>query len=194
MNFARHNPTAPAHLTLLLVMLVGMTPTLLHADHSYFQIEALTTERVDGVYRLTARIDYELPEVLLDALANGVDLVIQVEVEVLRERDWWFDEDVATVTQRYQLIYYALSRMYVVRNLNTGVQQTFPSLYSALHAIGQLRDFPLIDASLLDPGQVYKARLQARVAPEELPLPLRARAYLDSDWRPASEWYTWYLP
>lgn len=194
MNFAHYNPGAAGRLTLLIVMLVGLIPALPAAEQRYFRVESLTTEKVDGVYRLTASIDYQLPEVLLDALANGVDLVIEVKVEVLRERRWWIDEDIAAVTQRYQLIYYALSRMYVVRNLNTGVQQTFPSLYSALHAIGRLQDFPLIDASLLDPQQVYKARLQARVAPEELPLPLRARAYLDSDWRPASEWYTWYLP
>lgn len=177
-----------------LLVLLGLAGVSLPAAADPFVVHSLTTERVDGVYLLNARIEYELTDVLLEALVNGIELVIEVDVEIYRHRDWWLDEEVARVSQRYQLAYYALSRMYVVRNLNTGVQSTFPSLYSALHSIGQMRRFPLIDESLLNPDAAYQARLRTRIVADELPLPLRARAYIDSDWRPASEWYTWDLP
>lgn len=183
-----------ARSALATLMLWGLLCVPPQAVASPFSVESLGTELAGGVYHLNARIDYDLPDVLLDALANGVELVIEVDVEIVRERGWWFDEDVASISLRHQLAYYALSRMYVVRNLNTGVQTTFPSLYSALHAIGTLRGFPLLDASLLDPTEVYQVRLRARILPEELPLPLRARAYIDSDWRPSSDWYVWSLP
>lgn len=158
-----------------------------------FTVESVNTELVDGVYRLDARLGLELSDVLLDALANGVDLHIDVDIEILEPNDWWFDSEIAALSQRSVLSYYALSRSYVVRNLNTGVQTTHPSLYSAVHEIGVVRDLPLLDASLLDQQKEYVARLRTRIAIEELPLPLRAQAYLSGDWSLSSEWYTWSL-
>lgn len=175
-------------------LLLGLLCSPVRAADGAFSVESIATELVDGVYRLNTDIEYALSDVLLDALANGIELVLEVDVEIVRERAWWFSEDIASISLRHQLAYYPLSRMYVVRSLNTGVQSTFPSLYSALHAVGHLRSFPLLDASLLDPAETYQARLRARVLPEELPLPLRARAYIDSQWRPSSDWYTWSLP
>lgn len=158
-----------------------------------FAVAHVNTQLVDDVYRLNARVDLELSAVLLDALSNGVDLYVDIDIEIIRRNTWWFDSEVAQLSQRAVLSYYALSRSYVVRNLNTGIQTTYPSLYSALHAIGEVRDLPLLDNSLLDSGEDYFARLRTRIAIEELPLPLRAQAYLSADWRLSSEWYTWSL-
>ena len=159
-----------------------------------FVVHELTSEEVEGVIKLDATIEYRLSDALLDALRNGVELVIEVRIEVSREREWWLNAEVASLVQRYQLGYHALSQQYLLKNLNTGVQLTFPSLTSTLHAMGTIQDFPMLDASLLQPGIGYEARLRARLAVDELPLPLRARAYMSGDWRPASDWYTWALP
>ena len=176
----------------LLAGMVGGTSTW--AAGNGFAINNLNSETVDGVVRIDADIDYNLTPELRDALHNGVDLVIEMELRVQRQRGWWFDEDVAALSQRYLLGYYALSRLYVIQNLNTGVQSTYPSLGSALYALGVVRDFPLIDAALLKSGERYEAGLQARLAVDQLPLPLRVRAYVSDGWRPESDWYRWSLP
>ena len=176
----------------LLVGLAGSSP-LVHAGGD-FVVKDLYSRTVEGVVRIDARIDYDLSTELRDALHNGVDLVIEMEVQVVQLRSWWLNEDVASLLQRYRLGYYSLSRLYVIQNLNTGVQTTYPSLASALYALGDVRDFPLIDAALLRPGERYEAGLQARLAVAELPLPLRVRAYVSGGWRPESDWYRWSLP
>ncbi|HDP88760.1 MAG TPA: DUF4390 domain-containing protein [Thioalkalivibrio sp.] len=175
----------------LIAGLVGVTPPL-HADGD-FVINAIYSRNVDGVIRIDADVRYNLTPVLRDALHNGVDLVIEMEVRVERVR-WWVNEDVASLVQRYRLGYYSLSRLYVVQNLNTGVQSTYPSLGSALYALGAVRDFPLMDAALLLPGEEYRAGMRTRLAVDQLPLPLRVRGYVAREWRPESEWYEWPLP
>jgi len=178
----------------LLAGLVGSPLALAAQEVPPFVVNAVYPRNVDGVIRIDADVRYSLNPVLRDALHNGVDLVIEMELRVQRLRDWWVNEDVAELVQRYRLGYYTLSRLYVVQNLNTGVQTTYPSLGSALYALGALRDFPLIDTSLLLPGEHYRGGLRARLDIDQLPLPLRVRAYASEDWRPASEWYEWSLP
>ncbi|OOG28664.1 hypothetical protein B1C78_01285 [Thioalkalivibrio denitrificans] len=158
-----------------------------------FSVDFARTQLVDGVYQLNAGIRYELSPALFDALHNGVTLVFEVQVDIHRLRAWWLDAHVATVTQRYRLEYHALSRLYLVTHLNTGVQQSFFRFSSVLAFLGELDAVPLLDASLLDSDSEYEGRLRARLAVDALPLPLRVRAFLSPDWSPASDWYTWSL-
>jgi Domain of unknown function (DUF4390) len=85
-----------------------------------FEVISAAT-KVDGeVYRLTAQIEYRFSNAALEALENGVPLVVEIEMEVRRRRPWLWDEAVYALAQRFQLEYHALSRQYVVSNLNSG--------------------------------------------------------------------------
>jgi hypothetical protein len=160
---------------------------------SEFRIMDVDTALKDGVYRLNAIIDYDLTEPVREALVNGVALVFEMRIEVLRDRAWWWDANVAELDQDYRLSYRALSRQFVVENLNTGLQETFENLSSALRHQGTIRKLPLIDAALLRKDETYTASLRARLALGELPLPMRVRAYTSVAWRLATPWYTWEL-
>ena len=50
-----------------------------------------------------------------------------------------------------------------------------------------------IDASLLDDDELYIVRMRVYLDFDELPLPLRIRAYSTSAWRPDSGWKVWPL-
>jgi hypothetical protein len=165
-----------------------------HADEGeLFTVDFARTQLVDGVYHLHAGLRYALSPALTDALHNGVALVFEVRVEVYRVRSWWLDAHVATITQRYRLDYHALSRLYLVTHLNTGVQQSFFRFSSVLTFLGELDAVPLLDAGLLDEGADYEARLRTRLLIDALPLPLRVRAYISPEWSPVSDWYSWSL-
>ena len=166
-------------------------PTL--ATASEFRVLEADTQLIGGVYRLNSVVDYDLTKPVREALLNGVALVFEMRIRVLRDRAWWWDASVADLNQSFQLSYHALSRQFVVENLNTGLQRTFVDLPSALHHQGAVHGLPLIDAALLDKNQIYTAGLRAQLALNELPLPIRARAYISSAWRLASAWYTWKL-
>lgn len=176
----------------LLVLLAG----LLWAASAWpagFGVVKASTRLESGVYRLSARLEYHLSAPALEALQNGVPLTVAVEMAVLKQRSWLWDETVYALTQRFRLEYHALSRQYLVTNLNSGERRSFPNLTSALEFMGRIDDFPFLDRSLLKPGADYAGGLQVTLDIEALPAPLRLFAYLSDDWRLASEWYIWPL-
>ncbi len=158
-----------------------------------FRVLSANTRLVEGVYRLDARLDYDFSQAALEALANGVPLTIELEMEVRRHRNWVWDESVAALAQRFRLDYHALARQYLVTNLNSGEFNSFPTLTAATLYMGVIDGFPLLDRSLLTPKGSYYARLRASLDIESLPAPLRPVAYLSGDWRLTSEWRTWPL-
>jgi hypothetical protein len=189
-------PLHPLRLTGLLLagwLMAGFAGPAEAKEGPLFSVDFARTQLVDGVYQLNAGIRYQLSPALSDALHNGVALVFEVQVDVHRVRAWWLDAHVATVVQRYRLEYHALSRLYLVTHLNTGVQHSFFRFSSVLAFLGELEALPLMDASLLNRESQYDGRLRARIAVDALPLPLRVRAYLSPDWSPVSDWYTWSL-
>lgn len=163
------------------------------AQAEEFAIRSANTRLVDNVYMLNASIDYRFSRRALDALENGVPLTIRLDIEVERLRSYWLDEEIASLQQRYQLQYHALSGQHVLRNLNSGAANAHPSLESAVSALGMLVDFPLLDENLIDPAGEYEVSLKASLDIEALPSPLRPLAYLTPGWWHGSDWYSWSL-
>jgi len=154
-----------------------------------FSIDYATTRLEKGVYLLNAKLSYALSETAMEALHNGVALTLVLTITIERERWYLWDETVTTLKQGYQLKYYALNGQYVVKSLNTNIQETFPSLPVALATLGNLEGLPLLDKHLLKAKGNYWIHLQAYLDIESLPLPLRPLAYLSSQWRLSSDWY-----
>jgi hypothetical protein len=148
---------------------------------------------VENVYRLGAHIEFDFNDTLEDALHNGVPLLIELRIEVLREHKWLWPELVAELRQRFKLEYHALSRRYLVKNFSTGDQLSFRTMQDALNYIGNIYDLPLIDAQLLQADQQYSVRMRADIDVEALPTPVRLWAYLGSEWSLKSKWYQWPL-
>ena len=163
------------------------------AQAAGFDVIEASTRLDGGVYRLNAQIEYSFSEPALDALQNGVPLTIELLMEVRRRRSWVWDETVYSLVQRFRLEYHALSRQYLVHNLNSGERRNFSTRLAALRFMGRIHEFPLLDRSLLAPDRRYEGALRAQLALDTLPTPLRLFAYLSEDWQLASEWYTWPL-
>jgi hypothetical protein len=158
-----------------------------------FEVRSAESRLVDRVYMLNARIDYRLSEPTLEALQNGVPLIVLVDIEVEQVRNWWFNKTIAELQQGYLLLYHALTEKYIINNLNSGVQENYDSLGSALAALGRINDLPLLDANLVKPNEHYLVNLQTYLDLEALPAPMRPIAYISSQWRLESDWYQWPL-
>jgi len=143
---------------------------------------------------MDAQVDFQFSQKALDALANGVPLTLEMDIEVHRKRSWMLpDETVATLEQNYQLRYHALSHQYLVKNLNSGAVYNFLSRENALQALGDIRNFPLLDAKLTKPEERYEIELRVKLDIESLPSPLRLLAYISPAWHLSSDWSTWSL-
>lgn len=159
----------------------------------FFDIRSATTTKNEGVYELEARLQLILSDEALDALESGVPLSIELDFEVIRVRGFWIDSQDAELTFKYELEYRPLSQRYIVRNLNSGNQDSFATLYSALNNLGRIQGLPVIDEAVLDPDSRYRLRLRARLSTREYPAALRLLFFWQSQWQLESDWYEWTL-
>lgn len=177
----------------LALLLGGFGAGAVARDDGRFEVRYAQTRLDDGVYYLDASVDLELSTDAEQALLSGLNLTIRFEVEFLRHLRLWWDAEIATLRQRYQIEYHPLTQRYIVRNVNSGDQEEFVTLEGALKIIGRIDNLPLIDRAVLNPNRNYEVRLRALLDTEELPGPLRLIAFWRRDWTIGSEWYRWPL-
>jgi hypothetical protein len=77
--------------------------------------------------------------------------------------------------------------------LNSGDQDSFATLYSALNNLGRIQSLPVIDDSILEVGKTYRIRLRARLSTEQYPAPLRILFFWRDQWQLESDWFEWIL-
>ena len=179
----------PAWLALL-GWLVLWIPCSVVADDAYFTVQDTRTMLKEGVYLLDTNIAYRFSDSAMEALHNGIPLVLETQIKVGRQREWLWTDTVAALSQRHRLQYHALSDRYVIHNLNTDTRQSFTTLDDALYALGTVRDFPMLDEKLLRPDAEYQVGVRAVLVIEELPTPMRLWAYVSDQWRHDSAWHT----
>jgi hypothetical protein len=154
-------------------------------------IRSAYVEASDSVYLLNATIDFDLPDGARRAIREGVPLTLDLEIVLQRGRRFWLDDTVATLEQRYELVFHALTERYLVRNLNSGEQSSFATLEAALDVLRVIDDLPILDRALLNPKQRYDISLRASLDIRTMPDTLRFVLFWTDDWRQRSEWYTW---
>lgn len=159
----------------------------------YFEVRSASTEQQGGVHTLDARLQLVLSSEALAALESGVTLTIEIQLQVIRVKRYLIDSVDAELAIRYELEYRPLSQRYIVKNLNSGDQDTFATLYSALNSLGRVQGLPVIDDALLLPDRPYRLRLRAMLNTQQYPAPLRLLFFWRGQWQLQSEWFEWSL-
>jgi hypothetical protein len=91
-------------------LLVLAWPVHAQAQAPASEVSELRLERADdGVY-LSATLQFALPELAVDALYKGIPMFFVAEAQVLRERWYWSDRQVAAATRYLRLSYQPLTR------------------------------------------------------------------------------------
>jgi len=153
-----------------------------------FSVRSAKTYLSDDVYYVDADIDYTLSEEAIKALHSGVKLTLRLTIDIQKEGLW--NQRSARLKQRYTLQYSTLSEQYMIKHLNLdGVEEIFPTLESALEILGQVRQLPLIDKSLVKSDEIYWVRLRNYLDIEALPTALRLVAYFSGEWRLSADWF-----
>jgi hypothetical protein len=183
-----------AVLALLAVLAVGTGFAQDNIEREgYFEVRSASTEIVDGVHTLDARLQLVLSSEALRALESGVTLSIELQLQVIRVRSLLPDDVEAELAVRYELEYSPVSQRYIVRNLNAGDQDSFATLYSALNSLGRFQGLPVIDDAVLEPDAKYRARARVMLNMQQYPAALRILFFWRGQWQLESEWYEWSL-
>ena len=195
---APHRPRGPLWRRLGVPALLALAACVALADDvqtlddgGRFDVRSAYLEPAERVYQLNATLDLALSRNAAQAVHEGVPVVLELDLAVVRKRRYLPDVEVASLAQRWQIHYHALSERYLVNNLNSGQQASYSSLNTALAALSEVRGLPVIDEALIERGQRYEASLRATAAVEGgLPAALKFIIFW-IDWKRSTDWYTW---
>jgi hypothetical protein len=181
-----------AVLAAMLVLGTGFAQDNIERE-GYFEVRSASTQAIASVHTLDARLQLVLSSEALAALESGVTLTIEMQMQVIRVKRFLMDSVDAELAIRHELEYRPLSQRYIVRNLNSGDQDSFATLYSALNNLGRVQGLPVIDDALLIPDRDYRLRLRAMLNTQQYPAPLRLLFFWRGQWQLQSEWFEWQL-
>jgi hypothetical protein len=173
-------------------MLCGQPP---QADglEGRFEVRSADLQLKDGVYHLNAHMDLPVSEAVRRGLAEGVPLTIELDLEIERVRQLLPNSRIAELTQRYHLQYNAVSARYILRNENSGQQESLSTIDAAIEQLSEVRGLPVLDKALISADRRYEASVRAKLDYSTVPFSLRVLMFWVTDWHRESDWYTWTL-
>ena len=146
-----------------------------------------------GVIILTARVIYPQSDLLMASLKDGVTLSFDLECSVSRHRRMWFDAEAVDLVRHRELSYHVITDRYLLRDVDGGTQESFPTLDAALLRLGQVEEWPIAVDSQLRSDEQWQIALRAGVRRGHMPDALRALMFWSDAWHRSSDWYTWTL-
>jgi hypothetical protein len=135
---------------------------------------------------LNATFEFEMPQVLEEAVTKGIAIYFNIEFELFRKRWYWLDRKISSSTLTYRLSYSPLTRQY--RLARGGLSQPFDSLDEALGLLKSVRQWKVIEPGLLTPGGDFEAQVRMRLDVTQLPKPFQVNAITSREWSLASDW------
>jgi hypothetical protein len=158
-----------------------------------FEVRSADLQLKDGVYHLNAHVDLPVSDAVRRGLAEGVPLAMELDLDIERVRQLLPNSRVAELTQRYHLQYNAVSARYILRNDNSGQQQSLATVDAAIEQLSEIRGLPVLDKALIAMDRRYEANVRAKVDYGSVPFTLRVVMFWVNEWHRESDWYTWTL-
>ena len=157
-----------------------------------FSVDYAHVSKIGNGYVLNARVVYPLTARVQEAIANSVPIVFSQQIKLIRQTPllgkYWIWEQTPWLTEiRYEIRYHALSQQYIVRDLGTKNQNTYPSLNDALQALGNIYTLSLPPEHLTETHNL-SLQIRSELDLYALPTPMRPGALISKKWQLASPW------
>jgi len=155
------------------------------------QLSDFKLERQEDAYVLSSTLNFELPQAVEDALSKGIALFFMAEVQVAKERWYWYDKSLAKQERHYRLSYNPLSRRWrlatsskPITNSGLGVNMgvAYDTLSEALSAIKRSSEWRVVEASEIEPNGKYRLDYQFKLDLNQFPRPFQIGTLGESDW------------
>src|SRR5882672_8875052 len=166
----------------LLAEIPCATPARAEGLEGRFEVRSADLELKDGVYHLNARIDLPVSDAVRRGLVEGVPLAVELDLDIERVRQLLPNSRVAELTQHYHLQYNAVSARYILRNDNSGQQESLSSVDSAVEQLSEVRGLPALDQALISADRRYEASVRAKVDFGSVPFRVRLVMFWVKDW------------
>lgn len=163
---------------------VAEAPPMAQSDKVSLEIDG------DAVL-LNSLMPWSLPRVVEDALYQGIPVHFVAEVNVVRTRWYWSNQNLLSARKYFRLSYQPLTRRWRVyvgnvaftgQGLGLALASTYESLEDALKSMQRLSRWRIGDASMLPTSGPAQVDLRFRIDLSHLPRPLQIGAFGRSDW------------
>lgn len=144
----------------------------------------------DGLY-LSTQLQFALPDLAEDALHKGIPMFFVAEAQVMRDRWYWSDRQVAEATRYLRLSYQPLTRRWRLNlspvpfsNSGLGVVlgQNFDDYADAMSAIQRISRWKIAESDTIDPEAAHTVNFRFRLDMSQLPRPFQIGAVGRSGW------------
>jgi nitrogen fixation/metabolism regulation signal transduction histidine kinase len=159
-------------------------PVNVQAQSPANEVVDLGLEQADDGLYLNAALQLALPALAEDALYKGIPVFFVAEAQVLRERWYWSDRQVAAATRHMRLSYQPLTRRWRLSTSpvpfsNTGLGvvlgQNFDDLRDALSSMQRISRWKIADGEAIDADVVHTVNFRFRLDLSQLPRPADRR-------------------
>ncbi len=147
----------------------------------------------DDLIYLSMQTSFDLPDFLITAVNTGIQLNFIADVEILKKRALLPNKKLLVSAWHKKLHFHALTRHYVVEDLNLNQQANFNSLGSALIFLGRYDNIAITEQSSPALSQATHMRVRVKLSRADLPLLLRLNSYLSYPEPLSSDWHQWAL-
>jgi len=128
------------------------------SSNSQVEVSQLRLERSEGALLLQSTLRLDLSSTIEDALQKGMPIYFVTEVDLSRDRWYWYDKKIGLIARHYRLAYQPLTRMW---RLNVS------------------RD--------LDSDNKYTLSFKFRLDVSQLPRPFQIMAGTQSEWNVSTQ-------
>ncbi|MDD2545263.1 MAG: DUF4390 domain-containing protein [Burkholderiaceae bacterium] len=144
----------------------------------------------DGLY-LSASLQFTLPSLAEDALYKGIPMFFVAEAQVLRDRWYWSDREVAVTARHMRLSYQPLTRRwrlnvssepFTYTGLGVALGQSFDALDDAVAAMQRMSRWKIAEAGAIDSDGGHTVHFRFRLDMSQLPRPLQIGAVGRAGW------------
>lgn len=154
-------------------------------------LQGLKIQRLEqGVY-VSANLQFDMPAVLEEAMYKGVSLYFVTEIDILRERWYFYEQRVAHAERHVRLSFMPLTRRwrvsvspqpFGVSGLGVSLGQSYDTLDEALVSVRRIVQWRIANAGDVETDVRQSIEFSFRLDLNQLPRPLQMGAAGQSDW------------
>ena len=170
---------------------ICLSPLTASAAEPSVELQNLKVEQSEGAVYASMQWNFQLPSPLEDALFKGVALYFVAEIEVTRERWYFYDKKLLSAQRHMRLSFLPLTRRWRVNvasqpfssaGLGMSLGQSYDTLDDALRSIRRIAQWNIGNASDLEPEAKQNIANNFKLDLTQLPRPMQIGAAGQSDW------------
>ncbi|MFC3194758.1 DUF4390 domain-containing protein [Marinicella sediminis] len=157
-----------------------LLPGLLLAEATHQQTHQ---QRTQTELLINPRFDLEISDKIKEAINNGIVITFVMQAKLFKQVDWWFDDEISSKINTYQVRYFSLSRQYQLTHRGSDEKQSFVTLEQLLEHMSLQSQFRFTAFK-----QATHVETRFFLDKQALPSTMQLPTVFDQDWNLNSDW------